>query len=337
MIKIQENSSLKPLTTFGVEANARYFVEVSDEKELKEIFSQFDFTKTPFLILGGGSNLLFTKDFDGYVIAMCTKGIEKISENGGSVLVRAKAGENWHNFVLHCLENGWNGLENLAAIPGNVGASPVQNIGAYGREIKDVMHELRALDLHTMQEIVLSNADCKFGYRDSIFKHEKNRYIVLSVTFELSKKSELHVEYGAIQKELETRNIKTPTSKNIAEIVEFIRENKLPNPKELGSAGSFFKNPMVSKAQYEDILESFPNIVAYSDGNLVKLGAGWMIEQCGFKDFRQGDAGVYEKQALVLVNHGTATGKDIVELYNKIRNAVFQKFGVEIEVEVNIL
>ncbi|MBP1167375.1 UDP-N-acetylmuramate dehydrogenase [Chryseobacterium sp. PvR013] len=337
---MQENFSLKPYNTFGVEAKAHYFTEVSTIDELKEalIFSKMN--SLQLLFLGGGSNILLTKDFDGLAIQLNLKGIseEHISEN--EVLVTAKAGENWHEFVMYCLQKNYGGLENLSLIPGNVGTSPMQNIGAYGTEIKDVFVSCEALDLENLELRTFSLEQCRFGYRDSVFKQEgKRRYVILGVTFKLTQKEHrIKTEYGAIQSELENLGIKNPTIQDVSKAVIHIRQSKLPDPKKIGNAGSFFKNPTIPLAQFEALRQQFENIQGYPNGNMVKVPAGWLIEQCGWKGKQIGNAASHQLQSLVIINAtGKATGKEIFDFSTEIINSVKEKFGIELEREVNII
>lgn len=336
---IRENYSLKKLNTFGIEASARYFAECSDINQMQEILSERAFLNTQKLILGGGSNLLFTKNFDGLVIKNNLKGIELIKEDSNFYYVKAGAGEVWNQFVMHCVANNYAGLENLSLIPGNVGASPMQNIGAYGAEIKDHFFELEALHIADKKMQRFNNADCKFGYRESIFKRDlKNQFIITSVTFKLLKNPELNTRYGAIEKEMEAMGVKEITIQAISQAVCNIRNSKLPNPAEIGNAGSFFKNPEVTSDKYQTHKIQFPTIVGYEleNGN-VKLAAGWLIEQCGWKGKTIGDAGVHKLQALVLVNYGNAKGEEILNLSQQIMDSVKGTFGVDLEREVNII
>jgi UDP-N-acetylmuramate dehydrogenase len=336
---IQENYSLKKLNTFGIEASARYFTECSTIDQMLEVLSQQSFTSTPKLILGGGSNLLFTKNFDGLVLKNNLKGIELIKEDKDFYYVKAGAGEIWHQLVMHCITNNYAGLENLSLIPGNVGASPMQNIGAYGAEIKDHFFELEALHIADKKIHTFTNSDCKFGYRESVFKRElKNQYIITSVTFKLLKSPELNTRYGAIEKEMEAMGVKEINIQAISKAVCNIRSSKLPNPAEIGNAGSFFKNPEVTSDKFNSLKVQFQNIVGYvlENGN-VKLAAGWLIEQCGWKGKTIGDAGVHKLQALVLVNYGKATGSEIFDLSQQVMDSVKQTFGVDLEREVNII
>jgi len=337
---MQENFSLQPYNTFGVEAKARYFTEVNTIDELKEalIFSKNQ--SLQLLFLGGGSNILLTKDFDGLAIRLNLKGITEESINENEVLVTAKAGENWHEFVMYCLKNNFGGLENLSLIPGNVGTSPMQNIGAYGTEIKDIFVSCEVLDLEKLELRTFNLEQCKFGYRDSIFKQEgKGRYVILEVTFKLTKKDHsIKTEYGAIKSELENLGVENPTIQDISKAVINIRQSKLPDPKEIGNAGSFFKNPTIPLAQFEDLKQKFENIQGYPNGDMVKVPAGWLIEQCGWKGKQIGNVASHKLQSLVIINAtGNATGKEIFDFSTEIINSVKEKFGIELEREVNII
>ena len=338
-MNIQENYSLEKLNTFHIDASAKYFCEVASIEDIKEVLSADKFWKQSKLILGGGSNLLFTKDFDGIVIKNNLKGINLINEDIDFYYVKAGAGEVWHQLVMHCINNNYAGLENLSLIPGNVGASPMQNIGAYGSEIKDSFYQLEAFHLNDKTIHTFNNADCKFGYRESVFKHElKNQFIITSVTFKLNKKPVYNIKYGAIEKELETMSVKELSIKAISKAVCNIRNSKLPNPEVIGNAGSFFKNPEIIKSKYISLKNEFPDIVGHDleNGN-VKLAAGWLIEKCSWKGKSFGDAGVHKLQALVLVNYANAKGNEIFDLSEKIMNSVKEKFGVDLEREVNII
>lgn len=339
MIKITENAALKHLNTFGIEAFSKWYTEVSSVNDIQELILHPVFKKSEKLILGGGSNLLFTKNFDGIVVRNNLKGIAVVSESGNTVLVKASGGEVWHEFVMWCIANNYAGLENLSLIPGCVGASPMQNIGAYGVEIKDVFESLEAVSLADGKLEVFSKAACKFGYRESVFKHElKNKYIIVSVVFKLSKDPKINTSYGAINTELQSLGIADPGIKDVSKAVINIRTSKLPDPKVTGNAGSFFKNPEVDKDTYSKIKTNFPELVAYEleNGNY-KLAAGWLIEQSGLKGYKQGNAAVHDKQALVLVNKGGATGRDVYALSEYVLQTVFAKFGVKLEREVNII
>jgi len=291
----------------------------------------------PLLVLGGGSNILFTNDFPGTVLKISTKGTHLLKEDDESVWVQASTGENWDDFVGFCVDHGWGGIENLSAIPGNTGTSPVQNIGAYGVEMKDTFVQLEAFDLETRGIKILSKDDCRFGYRESIFKSQnKGRYIILNVTFRLTKKPILCLDYGNIRKELAIMKVTDPGIKDVREAVCRIRADKLPDPKVTGNAGSFFKNPVIPPQQHEKLKQSFPEIVSFKQNGNIKLAAAWMIEQCGWKGKRKGNAGVHSTQPLVLVNLGNATGLEIINLGNEIRQSVYQKFGIMLETEVNV-
>ncbi|WP_346319785.1 UDP-N-acetylmuramate dehydrogenase [Chitinophaga sp. YIM B06452] len=338
-MKVTENVSLRQYNTFNLDATARYFAAFHSREALEAILDDPQYKHTPKLILGGGSNILLTKDFDGLVLKNEIKGIHTISEDDDHVYVRAGAGENWHQFVMHCIEKGYAGLENLSLIPGNVGASPMQNIGAYGVEIKDTFNELEALHLQDRTLVSFNKEACAFGYRESVFKHQyKDQFAILQVIYRLNKKPVFNTSYGAIEQELERMGVKEPSIRSISRAVINIRSSKLPNPAEIGNAGSFFKNPEVTKEKYEELKLAFPEVVAYPlPGGHYKLAAGWLIEQCGWKGYRNGDAGVHARQALVLVNYGHAKGEDIVELSWQVVESVKEKFGVALEREVNII
>ncbi|HEX4372217.1 MAG TPA: UDP-N-acetylmuramate dehydrogenase [Puia sp.] len=334
---IQQNISLKSFNTFGIDAYAKYFASFSDADELTELITQNPDLKT--FVLGGGSNILFTKNFDGLILKNEIKGIDLVKEDADHLYIQVGAGENWHQFVTFCINRNWAGVENLSLIPGNVGASPMQNIGAYGVEIKEVFYELEAFNLAEKKVYTFSVNDCKFGYRDSIFKNKyKDQFVILSVTYCLNKFPTLNLSYGALEQELERMNITEPNLRSVSQAVINIRSSKLPDPNVIGNAGSFFKNPLVTRSKFEELKINFPNIVGFTNDNgNAKLSAGWLIEQCGWKGFRKGDAGCYSKQALVLVNYGNASGKEIYDLSEEIFQSVKNKFGVELEREVNII
>lgn len=333
---ILNNISLKSFNTFGIDVSAKKFAEFATIDELKSIFSD---NSDPFMILGGGSNVLFTKDFDGLILKNAIKGYEVVSAEGDDRYVKSGAGENWHSFVLKTIEEGFGGLENLSLIPGCVGASPMQNIGAYGREIKDVFHSLEAFHIKSGEVHSFSNEACKFGYRESVFKNElKGQYVILNVTFKLSTKHVLNTSYGAIDKQLEIMGISSPTIKDVSDAVVAIRSSKLPNPAEIGNAGSFFKNPVVEPYILEQIQKHYEDIPHYPAPNgCVKLAAGWLIEQAGWKGKTIANHGVHKNQALVLVNYGGSTGQQIFDLSTAILSDVYAKFGVQLEREVNIV
>jgi len=337
---IRENQTLGKLNTFGIDALARYYVELSSTEQMKEFLDLPEYRAVQKLVLGGGSNLLFTKPvLDCVVLKNNILGISKVKEDKDFVYIRSGAGENWHHFVMHCIENNYAGLENLSLIPGNVGAGPMQNIGAYGVELKDVFHELEALNLADLKTELFNSDDCRFGYRESVFKKEaRNKYIITAVTFRLNKTPRFNTSYGAINQELEAMGVKELSIAAISRAVCNIRRSKLPDPAIIGNAGSFFKNPEVEEQKFVALQMQFPSIVGYPlENKKVKLAAGWLIEQCGWKGKTFGDAGVHDKQALVLVNHGKATGKEIYDLSQRILDSVKEKFGVELEREVNII
>ena len=321
--------------TFNVEAEADILVDIHSEQALTEALRMYP---NPF-VLGGGSNMLITQKISQPVLHILLKGIEAQEETDDYVWIKAAAGENWHQFVQYTLSEGYGGLENLSLIYGNVGTTPVQNIGAYGVEIKDVMTSCEAIDVRTLQKRVFSNADCCFGYRESIFKgEEKGHYIITAVTFKLTKRNHLlHTQYGAIEEVLRERHITTPTPQQLSEVVIAIRQRKLPNPAEVGNCGSFFKNPILPKEKYIELQQLYSQIPSYKVDDLnVKVPAGWLIDTCGLKGYRVGDAGVHTEQALVLVNYGKATGKEILAVAHYVKDQVFEKFGVALEFEVNI-
>lgn len=335
---IQENISLKPYNTFGLNAQARYFVKVESVQQLIEALSLVEYPKK--FILGGGSNMLLTKDLDCLVIQVAIKGIEIVKQQENYVLIKASAGENWHEFVVWCLAHDFGGIENLSLIPGNVGTAPIQNIGAYGVEIKDTLESCEALNIATKTIETFTNTECKFDYRESVFKQEKkDAYVLVSATFKLTTTDhQLHMDYGAITSELATMKLSTPTIQDISKAVIAIRESKLPNPKDIGNSGSFFKNPIISKEHFEKLRENFPEIPSYTvSPNEVKVPAGWLIEKSGFKGKTFDQYGVHKKQALVLVNYGNARGSDIFNLAKLIQKTIQQLFGIPIEMEVNII
>jgi UDP-N-acetylmuramate dehydrogenase len=337
-MQIQENISLKPYNTFAIDAKAKYFSTFSTVDELEELLYYKPTTKHK-LILGGGSNILFTKDFDGLVLKNELKGIELIKEDEHYYYVKAAAGENWHQFVLHCVHRNYAGVENLSLIPGNVGASPMQNIGAYGVEIKEVFEQLEAYHINDKKLVTFTANDCEFGYRESVFKRKyKDQFVILDVTFRLRKQPVFHTSYGAVEQELEKMGVHELSIQAISQAVINIRSSKLPDLKEIGNAGSFFKNPEIDNHKFHELTQRFPNIVGYPvQNNKTKLAAGWLIEQCGWKGYREGDAGCHARQALVLVNYGNAKGEEIYNLSEKILQSVEEKFGVVLEREVNII
>jgi len=337
-MNIQKNISLKTYNTFGIDVKARFFIEINGLAQLHKILEIKGYPKK--FILSGGSNILLTKDIEALVIHINLKGIDIVEENKDEVVIKVMAGENWHDLVLWSLEHGYGGLENLSMIPGNTGTAPIQNIGAYGVELKDVFVSCAAMEIATGGLVEFDAGACEFGYRDSIFKNSaKDKFIINSVKLKLSKHNhQLNTGYGAIESELNKNGIVHPTIQDVSHAVIAIRQSKLPDPKELGNGGSFFKNPVVSKKTYERLKKKFPNIPSYNvDKDQFKIPAGWLVEQCGLKGKRFGDAGVHEKQALVLVNYGTATGNEIVELAQRIHQEVDNKFKIRIHPEVNII
>lgn len=341
---LSENISLKKFNTFGIDATARYFIEAESVPAVHNFLDDGQLSPQLQLILGGGSNILLTKNVNGAVLKNNIKGIELLKEDSENYFVKAGGGEIWHEFVLHCIEKNYAGIENLSLIPGCVGAAPIQNIGAYGVEQKDVFHELEAIDLRENKKTVFKNSDCEFGYRDSIFKRgARNKFIITSVTFKLFKKPRYNTSYGAINRELEKMGVTEISTSAISQAVCNIRRSKLPDPSVIGNAGSFFKNPTVTTEKYEELKKKFPDIVAYPmDGistpkQQFKLAAGWLVEQCGWKGKCFGDAGVHKDQALVLVNFGRAEGNEIYELSEKILQSVKEKFGITLEREVVIV
>lgn len=337
-MNIQKNIALKEYNTFGINAIAKQFVEVTELEELKTVLQQND-SKNIF-VLGGGSNMLLTKDLQALVVHINLKGIEILKQTDADVLIKVMAGENWHELVLWTLSKDFGGLENLSLIPGSVGSAPIQNIGAYGVELKDHFESCDVMHIDTQRIQTFTKEDCKFGYRESFFKNEgKGEYVITSVNLRLSTKNHtLHTSYGTIETELQRKGIEHPTIADISKAVIAIRQSKLPDPKQLGNSGSFFKNPIVDAATYKALIEKDPAVPSYKiSEDVIKIPAGWLIEACGLKGMRVGDAGVHKKQALVLVNYGSATGKEILDLSHNVQESVFQKFGIHIEAEVNII
>ena len=332
------NFSLKKHNTFGIEAKAKQFVVVHSVPDLKAVLQENPTEKK--FILGGGSNMLLTQDIDALVIHVDLKGKKIIQQDTDFVWVESQAGENWHEFVLWTIHQDFGGLENMSLIPGNVGTTPVQNIGAYGTEIKDTFISCEAVNIVTQEMKTFTNADCHFGYRESVFKHEaKDQYVITSVVFKLTKRNhKINISYGDIQSDLAQKNIENPSLVDVSNAVIAIRQSKLPDPATLGNSGSFFKNPIVLKSQFEPIHKKFPEMKFYEISETeVKVPAGWLIEQAGFKGKRFGDAGIHKNQALVLVNYGNATGQEILNVSKNIQNTVFEMFGISIEAEVNVI
>ncbi|WP_431109933.1 UDP-N-acetylmuramate dehydrogenase [Winogradskyella poriferorum] len=335
---IEHNVSLQPYNTFGLNAKAKSYCNITNETTLTEVLKTEK--NQPLFILGGGSNMLLTKDIEALVLHINLKGIEVINETNDTVFVKAMAGENWHQFVLWCIKQNYGGIENLSLIPGNVGTSPIQNIGAYGIELKDVFESCEAINIKNQNTRVFTKDDCKFGYRESIFKQElKGEYIITNVTFKLTRQNhKLHTDYGAIKQQLEASNISKPTIKDVSNAVIAIRQSKLPDPKEIGNSGSFFKNPVITIEQFKKLQSNFPDVPSYKvSDSMVKVPAGWLIEQAGFKGKRFNDYGVHNKQALVLVNYGNAKGSDVYRLAQLIQKTIKRIFDISIETEVNII
>jgi len=337
-MKIQENISLKAYNTFGIDVNASFFAEVENKEDILEALTFAKKTKKPILILGGGSNVLFTEDLDGLVLKINITGIEEIKSNDKTVLIEAGSGVNWHELVLYSLGKNLSGIENLSLIPGTVGAAPMQNIGAYGVEIKAVFYSLEAIEISTGLSKTFLPSEVKFDYRESIFKTLlKGKYIIYKVSFSLSKMHEPNISYGDIQTVLDQMNQATPTAKNISEAIISIRQSKLPDPKEIGNAGSFFKNPVIPVDVFDNLRQKFPTLPGYPNATHVKVPAAWLIENAGWKGIRIGEVGVHKKQPLVLVNYGNGKGEDILELSQKIQMEVQGKFGIALEREVNVV
>nr|WP_272890416.1 UDP-N-acetylmuramate dehydrogenase [Stutzerimonas stutzeri] len=335
---IEFNRSLKPFNTFAVDQRAQYFAAAHGDADVRDALARAKALDVPLLVIGGGSNLLLTRDVPSLVLHMASRGKRIVEESAEQVLVEAEAGEPWHPFVLWALEQGLAGLENLSLIPGTVGASPIQNIGAYGVEIKDVFSSLTALDCQTGSLREFSLEDCAFGYRDSLFKQQPGRYLILRVRFALRRQASLHLEYGPIRQRLAEQGIVAPTAKDVSRAVCAIRSEKLPDPQQLGNAGSFFKNPLVTAAVAQALRDNHPDLVAYPQGyGQVKLAAGWLIEKAGWKGFREGDAGVHRLQALVLVNYGQASGEQLLQLARRIQADVLDRFNVALEIEPNVI
>lgn len=335
---ITTDVQIKHYTTFGISAKVKQFATFSSVEELRQLLAKKP-VEMPLMILGGGSNVLFTQDFDGLMLKNELLGFEITEKIGDDVFVKAGAGENWHSFVIRTINLNLGGLENLSLIPGSVGASPMQNIGAYGREIKDVFHSLEAYHLPTGEVHTFTNQQCEFGYRESVFKRKfKNQYVILNVTYKLSKKHQLNTSYGAINEQLEAMGVENPTIKDVSNAVIAIRSSKLPNPKELGNAGSFFKNPVIDKKLYDNLVSEYPDMPNYPvNAETVKVPAGWLIEKSGWKGKVVGNCGVHKNQALVLINYGNASGKEVFELSENIIQAIQTKFGIVLEREVNIV
>ena len=337
-MNIQENISLKPFNTFGIDVKARHFIEISSTDDLRQALELEGFPNK--LILSGGSNVLLTRNIDSLVLWINIKGIRTLWEDEDRIALKIMAGENWHDFVLWTLDKGYGGLENLSLIPGNVGTAPIQNIGAYGVEIQNVFESCEAMEIKSRLLKRFTKEDCHFGYRDSFFKKDgKGQFVITSVNLILTKKDhKINTSYGAIENQLNQQKVEDPTIKDVSEAVIAIRRSKLPDPKELGNSGSFFKNPVISKKQFEKFSQENPDAPHFDVGDgTVKVPAGWLIEKCGYKGHRRGDAGVHKEQALVLVNYGNASGDEILQLARSIQSEVRNKFGIELNPEVNII
>ena len=338
-MNIQENFALKSYNTLGVQSFARYFTEITNQSEINELIANPIIHSLPVLIMGSGSNILFTTDFEGFVIKNSIKGIEVLEEDNEKVIIKAGSGENWSDFVDYCTDKGYYGLENLALIPGTVGAAPVQNIGAYGVELQDYFHKLDALELHSHKIKTFDRKDCDFGYRDSIFKSKyRGKYFILSVTFKLSKKPVLKTEYESIKNEITEKGITDLTPQKLKDLIICIRQNKLPDPAHVKNAGSFFKNPVVKEKFFNELKSDYPDIRGiHVDSSHIKIAAAWLIEETGWKGVREGNVGVYSKHSLVLVNHGNASGKEIYDFADRIFDSVHIQFGIDLEFEVNVI
>jgi len=333
---VETSKSLFGLNTFGMNVTADKYTQLENEKQLQEIFKPL---KEPFLVLGGGSNVLFTKDFSGLIIHNKIKGIEIISQDDKEVIIEVGAGGNWHEVVLQTIANGWYGIENLSLIPGTVGASPIQNIGAYGVEVKDVIEKVTYYSIPDDKFITITSSDCNFGYRDSLFKRDlKGTFVITTVQYKLKKEFKPNISYGAITSVLQEKNITKPTAKDVSNAVIEIRQSKLPNPAEIGNAGSFFKNPVIPVEQFHVVKEKFPHIVSYPvDDNNIKIPAGWLIDQAGWKGTKRGNVGVHDRQALVLVNRGNGSGTELKQLAHDIIEDIYKTYGIKLTPEVNIL
>lgn len=338
-MKIEENISLKKYNTFGVDVNARYFVELKDDLEIKELLNSQDFVKEKKLFLGGGSNILFTKDYNGLVAKVSTKGYGIIKDEGNDVLVECASGEKWNDFVTYCVEKDLYGVENLSLIPGTVGAAPIQNIGAYGSEVKDVVESLEGIMIESGESKTFDKSECKFDYRDSIFKKDlKDKFLITKVIFRLHRHGKFNLNYRAFQSYLKPGEQNKITLREVSELVKRIRRDKLPNPKKYGNAGSFFKNPVVDKEKIDELQKRFDDLVHFKvNEEQYKIAAGWLVEKCGYRGKNVGKVGTFKKQALVIINFGDATGNEIKIFSKQIQEAVHKKFGVELIPEVNII
>ena len=337
-MEIVKNYDLTNLNTFGVKALAKFFAVIEKETDTLDVLASYEFKDNKNLFLGGGSNVLFTKDFDGIVVLNKLKGIEIIEENSENVLVKAMGGEMWHNVVLFSVNHGFWGIENMSLIPGTVGASPIQNIGAYGVELKDVLESLEAFNIETLEKRIFLKEECEFGYRDSVFKNKfKDQYFISSISLRLNKIPKLNSDYKTLESYLNENKIEIKNSKDVSEAITAIRRSKLPDTRVLGNAGSFFKNVYVEKEKAQNLLEQYPEMPFFKEGEKIKIPTGWLVEQSEWKGKRIGNVGVYDKQALVLVNYGGATGEEVLNLANQIISSVYQKFGIKLTPEVNLI
>ena len=338
-MNIQKNYPLKSLNTFGIDVKAQMFANIKSEEQLCLLLTDKNIKEIPKCILGGGSNILFTGNFAGLVIKNSIQGIKIINQDEDYVLIKAGAGEIWHKMVLFCVERNLGGIENLSLIPGTVGAAPIQNIGAYGQEIRDVFEYLEGIYIDSGDKKIFTKNQCGFGYRDSVFKHElKNKFVITSVVLRLSKEPELKLDYGGVKEELDKLNLENVTIKNISDIICKIRQSKLPDPKQIGNAGSFFKNPEIDEVTFLKLKKVFPAIIGYPlENKRVKVAAGWLIEQCGWKGKRVGNSGSHSRQALVLVNYGGAKSSEVLALAEQIKESVNSKFGIKLEEEISII
>ena len=335
---ISENVNLANYNTMGIAAIARYFVSVTSVEELKQVLAEPRFQSLPKFIIGGGSNVLFLHDFEGLLIHINIGGMEVMEEDDQSIILKIGAGENWHKLVTYCVSKGWGGIENLALIPGSVGAAPIQNIGAYGVELEEAFESLEAVEMETGQIKSFRKKECDFGYRDSVFKNKyKGEYVIATVTLRLEKHPQVNTSYRALSEMLKQKGISDPTIDDVSKAVIEIRQSKLPDPAEIGNTGSFFKNPVIGSKQFKKLQDAHPDIPHYPAGDKVKIPAAWLIDECGWKGKRFGDAGVHKMQALVIVNYGNAKGEDIWKLAQQIQDSVKSRFGVSLTPEVNIV
>jgi len=337
-MKFNNNFSLKEFNTFGIDAKAKIFFVLKNESDIADLFSSEEFKNNKYIFLGGGSNVLFTKDYDGLVILNDIKGLEIIKEDIENVFLKVASGENWHDLVMYTVEKDWWGMENLALIPGTVGASPIQNIGAYGVEVKDTIEEIEAYEISTSMKRVFKKEECNFGYRESIFKQElKNKYFIASIIFKLSKNKKIQNTYKVLAEYIEENKLQINKPKDMASVVISIRQSKLPDPKILGNCGSFFKNVFVDLKKLEEIKKTHPDVPFFTEEDKIKIPTAWLIDKLGLKGFRAGDVGIHEKQALVIVNYGNATGEDIASFAQNIINTVYEKWGIVLHPEVNFV